>query len=156
MSDSSRGSPYGRFTTLAEESPEQSRPTQGDDDDDEVLAQAAGTRLRAHSHTPMISLEQAIEQVKQPTMPSNSGSGEKPNYNLAMDLLPDSPTDEQLDQMRKIFAKPKTPEPEPPTKEELLTLNTIFKSRCHSSQGPWLEVSFNSQSKNAQASSCEG
>ncbi|KAH9975100.1 hypothetical protein BGW80DRAFT_1444662 [Lactifluus volemus] len=27
---------------------------------------------------------------------------------------------------------------------------------CHGSQGPWLEVSFSSQLKNTQASSCEG
>jgi hypothetical protein len=131
MSDSSQGSPYGRFSTLAEETPEQNRPIQ-DDNDDEVLAQAAGTRLRAHSHTPMITLEQAIEQVKQPATPSDSGSGEEPNYNIAMDLLPESPTDEQLEQMRKIFAKPKVPKPEPNvplTTEQLLKLNTIFKSK---------------------------
>jgi hypothetical protein len=77
----------------------------------------------------MITLEQAIEQVKQPTTPSDSGSGKELNYNIAMDLLPESSTDEQLEQMRRICAKPKTPKPEPPTKEKLLALNTIFKSR---------------------------
>jgi hypothetical protein len=79
-------------------------------------------------------ISQAIKQVKQPAELSNSGSGEEPNYNIAMGLVPDSPTDEQLEQMRKIFAKQKTPEPEPnpnaplPT-QELLALNTIFKSQ---------------------------
>jgi hypothetical protein len=134
MSDSSRGSPYGRFTALAEESPEQNRPTQGDDENDEVLAQAAGTRLRAHSHTPMIS----TEQTNQPSTPSDSGSGEEPNYNVALDLLPSSPTDEQVEQMKKIFAKQPTPEPTPDpnaplTPKELLALNTIFKSKTPAS-----------------------